>query len=165
MISEELMGIIAIIFVIGGCGCLLPILAIYFGTKVEREKNKRKTDVMLKAIENGQQLDPQMFAHPDKTKKNIKMSLLGKLKAGIIWGMVGIGVIVINALCVDQGKDISVIFYILGIAAFAVGVANIIFYMMGRKQLKGEMEAELEKAEAEAEKAKKDAGLASRALD
>lgn len=162
--SDNLMAIFVILIAVGGCGCLLPILAIYFGTKVEREKNKRKTDVLLKAIENGQKVDPQMFAEPGKAAKNIKMSLLGKLKAGMLWSLIGIGVIVTNALCFDQLKNISIIFHIAGIVAFAVGAANVIFYGVGQKQLKGEMKAELEKAEAEAEKAKKEAELANGTL-
>lgn len=163
--SDNLMAIFVILIAVGGCGCLLPILAIYFGTKVEREKNENKTQVMLKAVENGQKVDPQMFAEPSKATKNIKMSLLGKLKAGMLWSMIGIGGIITNALCIDQGKDISVILYILSVAAFAVGAANVIFYGVGQKQLKAEMEAELKKAEAEAEKAKKEAGSANETLD
>lgn len=164
---DELVGIFAVVLIFGGCGCALPILAIYFGTKTERDKNERKTQVMLKAIENGQKIDPQMFAGANKTTKNIKMSLLTKLKSGIIWGLIGIGIIITNFLSLIRLDEefFETVFYIAGIVALAIGIANITFYIVGRKQLKGEMKAELEKAEAEAEKAKKEAELANGTLE
>ena len=44
---------------------------------------------MLKAIEHGQEIDPEAFS--SKGRRTIKMALLGKLQSGIILFLVGTG--------------------------------------------------------------------------
>ena len=151
--SNNLMAIIVILITVGGCGCLLPILSIYFKTKTDRNKTNRKTEIMLKAIENGQQIDPKIFEDTDPVKKNIKISLLNKLKSGIAWALVGAG-LAIAPVFLPFKQNVPSIFLIGGIFCLAMGTANIVFYIVGHRQLKGEMEAELKKAEAEAARIK-----------
>lgn len=46
---------------------------------------------MLKAIEHGQEIDPEAFSSKGKGRRTIKMALLGKLQSGIILFLVGTG--------------------------------------------------------------------------
>lgn len=151
---NQVAGIISLILIFGCCGCLLPILAIYFGIKKAQNDTNKKTEIMLKAIENGQKVDAQMFANSDPVKKNIKLTLLGKLKSGIAFGILGLGIGLFALMSPTEWiEEFRLMLYMISIVFFALGIANIVFYIVGQKQLKGEMEAELKKAEAEAEKA------------
>lgn len=149
---KDLLPILTAVIVFGGCGCLLPIVAIYYGLKKAQNDTDRKTEIMIKAIENGQQVNAQLFGKESALKKNIKLTLLGKLKAGIICGFAGVGTFILTAVVLPFVQDVRTLFYIFSIICFAAGIANIVFYIVGLKQLKGEMEAELKQAENEAEK-------------
>ena len=59
----------------------IVVTGIVFRSK-EHEIN-RKTDVLLKAVENGQEIDPALFTGSGNGK-TLKMKLLNKLT----WGMV-----------------------------------------------------------------------------
>lgn len=148
---DDLLPILTAVIIFGGCGCLLPIIAIYYGIKKAQNDTDRKTEIMIKAIENGQKVDAQLFGKESARQKNIKLTLLGKLKAGIMWSIMGLGTFITTAIAILD-IDFEVVFYIFSVICLAAGIANIVFYIVGLKQLKGEMEAELKQAEKEAEK-------------
>ena len=105
------------------CICVvLPVLIVFLIGRVRQNETNRKTEIVLKAIENGQSIDPELFkSAPQKT--SIKKDLLEYLFMGNTYGF--------N--------------YFLPYAAgamLAVGIGLFISYYAGKKMLAKEIEAE-----------------------
>ena len=68
-----------------GCGCILPIFAIWMGIRKEINESKNRTQVMLAAIEKNPDVDiEELMAKISPKKKLLKEKLLNKLLAGCI---------------------------------------------------------------------------------
>ena len=96
------------------------------------------TEVLLKAIENGQDIDPEMFASDNKSRRSLKMNLLGKLQTGIILVIMGAGLVACAMLI--PGKDSL---FIIASILLAIGIGFFVSFFVGRKW----MEAEIKKEE------------------
>ena len=102
----------------------------------------RKTEVALKAIEKGMQVDPDFFASGKKTRKE---KLFRKMKDGMVCMAFGVA----SFLCalIDSetiGID-SGLLYIGGAFFLLNGAANVAAYFIGRKHFAAEIKAEEEK--------------------
>ena len=74
---------VEIIVPIGVC-VVLPVMVVWLVFRSRNHIVDRKAEVLLKAIENGQDIDPEIFSTDNKSGRSLKMNLLGKLQAGII---------------------------------------------------------------------------------
>lgn len=126
---------------------LLPVAIIYIVFSTRRNEINKKTEIVLKAIENGQQVDPDLFREPSKTKSmTVKQSLLGKLTAACVTAALGIALLAFGLTI--GNKDLWTIVSLVGIVLLAVGVALFIVFFVGKKMLAKEIEAEESVAEA-----------------
>ena len=125
---------------------ILPCLIVFIVQWARRNEMNRKTEVALKAIENGVQLDPDFFAGEKKFKTR-KEKIFRNLKSGLVCAGLGLGVIICSFLSVDT-EDCSYFDPdLLGIGAIIllIGAALIAAYFIGRKQFAAEIKAEEEK--------------------
>ena len=83
---------VEIIVPIGVC-VVLPVMVVWLVFRSRNHIVDRKAEVLLKAIENGQDIDPEMFASADRSKRSLKMNLLGRLQTGIILVIMGAGLV------------------------------------------------------------------------
>lgn len=118
---------------------VMPCLIVYFVMNAKRHEIDRMTDIALKSIEKGKDIDLSLFKAQQDQAKNIKMKVFGWLRGGII--CLGIGAaFIIMALCgyADElcGEDISMT---VGLILALVGLALIIAYFLGRKQFAAEI--------------------------
>ena len=122
---------------------VLPVCIVLIIGLVRRNETNRRAEVMLKAIENGQNIDPELFAKPRKNK-TIKQDLLEKLNGACITSLMGVAFLLIFFF----GHDWVITFctpalwLIAGGVMVAVGVGLFVSYFVGKKLLAKEIEAE-----------------------
>lgn len=125
-----------IIIPLGVC-VVLPVLVVWLVSRSRKNDIDRRTEVMLKAIEHGQEIDPEAFSSKGKGRRTIKMALLGKLQSGIILFLVGAGML-IAAPFVEENTAL----YIVGGILVALGAGFLVSFFVGRKWMAPEIEAE-----------------------
>lgn len=147
--------ILGMIFMIA-CGCVLPIYYIWQSTRRKINESKDRTQIVLAAIEKNKETDVEDLLKkmaPMQKTKLLKEKLLEKLLRGGIIGFIGISILACG-LWLDWhgGADPEMLFliYFLGGGLFAIGLACVIYYFIGKKMLAQEIEAEEKKLTAEA---------------
>ena len=128
------------------CGCVLPIVYIWFETRRKMNDTNQRTQIVLAAIEKNPDMDlEELMAKFSPKKKLLKEKLLTKLLWGGIIAFVGFSIFASN-LWLDWlgGADPEMLFllYVIGGVLFGIGLAFIINYFVGKKMLAKEMEAE-----------------------
>lgn len=135
---------------IGIC-VVLPIMIVWLVTRTKSRSIDKKTEVLLKALENGQQIDPELLITPKQSKnlKTIKMVLLEKLQVAAVFTIMGVAMIVLSAVGIlgDTANVGFPVFMLCGVIFSAIGVGHIFVYMLGKQNLKAEMDAELREKE------------------
>ena len=120
---------------------LLPVMIVLIVGLVKRNETNRKAEIMLKAIEKGQSIDPELFKASGPKKSSIKQDLLEKLNGACITSLLGLAFLL---LCLFKetafGFD-GFLPYAAG-ALLAVGIGLFISYFAGKKMLAKEIEAE-----------------------
>ena len=122
---------------------LLPVAIVWIIGRTRQNETNRKTEVMLKAIENGASIDPSMFKRPEKEKtpKTIKKDLLDKLTGACITSFMGVAFLALYFLGVDY---LHSLLPVAGGVLLAVGIGLFISYFVGQKMMAKEIEAEEE---------------------
>ena len=135
------------------CGCVLPIMIIWFVIRSKMNETNQRTQIVLAAIEKNPDMDlEELMTKISPQKKLLKEKLLSKLQTGNITSFIGIGFL-ICAIYVDlvggmTPKDLRML-YLAGAILLGVGIAFLISYSKGKKMLAKEMEAELAKVMSE----------------
>lgn len=119
---------------------VLPIVIVWIISRTRKNETDRKAEIMLKAIENGQSIDPEMFKTP-KSKASVKKDLLEKLNGACITSLMGLAFLLLYLF-----KGVSYGFgtflpYAAG-AMLAVGIGLFVSFFVGRKMMAKEIEAE-----------------------
>ena len=131
------------------CGCVLPIVVIWLAIRNEMNKTNQRTQIVLAAIEKNPDMDlEELMAKISPKKKLLKEKLLSRLLWGGIIAFVGFSIFASN-LWLDYlgGADPEMLFllYVSGGVLFGIGIAFIINYLVGKKMLAKEIEAEEKK--------------------
>ena len=119
---------------------ILPIMIVWLVGRVRQNETNRKAEIMLKAIENGQSIDPEIFKSK-KHSSSIKKVLLEKLNGACITFLMGVAFLVMYLIEGPDGFFESYLPYAAG-AMLAVGIGLFISYFAGKKMLAKEIEAE-----------------------
>lgn len=139
------MDLIDVLIPIAVC-VVLPVLIVWFVSRVRQNETNRKAEIMLKAIENGVTLDPQMFKMNDKKKASIKKDLLDKLTGACITSLMGTAFLTAGLLFafhpVWRVFISPSLLIVAGGVMLAVGIGLFISYFTGKKMLAKEIEAE-----------------------
>ena len=138
--------IVQIIFII--CAVVLPILIVWLNNRKKINETNQRTQIVLSALEKNPNLDVEELIKkmaPTQKKKLLKEKLLTKLLWGGIIAFVGFCLFV-STLWLDclGGADPEMLFllYVVGGVLFGIGLAFIINYLVGKKMLAKEIEAE-----------------------
>ena len=141
---------------VGGVCVVLPIWVVSLVMKARTRKMDRKMDILMKAVETGQQVDPALLvtAEEGNGKYKLKKNILNRLAFGSIATLFGVILYLIPVLLgpahsaqATQSRNVG--FFVIGAFCLAIGLGLLISYFVGRKMLAKEIEAE------EAELAKK----------
>ncbi len=136
------MNLVAILIPLGVC-VVLPVLIVWIIGRVRKNETDRKAEIMLKAIENGVAIDPEMFKAAPKNK-SIKKDLLDKLNGACITGLIGVAFLLIFFFGREWADNFfpTAFYLIAGGVLVAVGIGLFISYFTGKKLLAKEIEAE-----------------------
>ena len=124
---------------------VLPVMVVWLVTRARLKKNEQKMAVLVKAIENGVDIDPALLVSETEGGRNTKMKLVRKLTTGVICAIIGLAVLICTQLEAFEGVAGIEMLYIIGGVLIAVGAAYILAFFVGRKYLAPEIEAEEKK--------------------
>ena len=129
-----------------GCGCVLPIMIVWFTIRESMNKTNQRTQIVLAAIEKNPDMDIEELMKKISPKpKLLKEKLLSKLLWGSIIGLLGFSFLVYGLLIDYRGGMNSndlIRIYLAGGILLAVGIAFLVNYRMSKKMLAKEIEAE-----------------------
>ena len=128
---------------------LLPVLVVWLVMRTRQHEVDKKTEILMKAIENGAELNPDFF-NVTKRPKSVKDKLMGYLTAAMVTGVIGLITLLAQVvyyttanLWADRSGFPLVFMCISGII-LAVGIAFLIVYYVGKRTWAKEL-AELER--------------------
>ncbi|MBR5724610.1 MAG: hypothetical protein IKX62_04470 [Bacteroidales bacterium] len=125
---------------------ILPVMIVWFVSRVRQNETNRKAEIMLKAIENGASIDPALFKTESKKKASIKQDMLDKLTGGCITSLMGVAFLTAGLLFAYHPLWHAFLspslLIVAGAVMMAVGIGLFITFITGRKMLAKEMEAE-----------------------
>ena len=128
---------------------VLPIAIVWLVVSSRKHEMDKKTELMLKAIESGAQIDPEFFKPKEKEKSRgrLKQDLLDKLTGACITTFMGIaflafGIADMYVPTLSKGLWFMEVSPLAGAILLAVGIGLFISYFMGKKMLAKEIEAE-----------------------
>ncbi len=124
---------------------VLPVMVVWLVTRARLKKNEQKMAVLVKAIENGVDIDPALLVSETEGGHNTKMKLVRKLTTGVICAIIGLAVLICTQLDAFEGVAGIQMLYIIGGVLIAVGAAYILAFFVGRKYLAPKIEAEEKK--------------------
>lgn len=137
--GKDISGIILFVGVFGAA-----IIDIIYESNRKKHKIDKQAEIIHEAIQKGGteniNVSEIVGAFNDK-KKTLKLTIIKNLKAGLICSLIGLGLIVV-ALLVINNVDLRNVMYVGGGVLVAVGVAFVITFFISKSYLAKEIEAE-----------------------
>lgn len=120
------------------CICVvLPVLIVWLVGRVKQNETNRRTEIMLKALDNSEKIDADFFRSL-REEKSLKKKLLNRLTGACVTTLVGFAFLFYFFLLDDLDSQVC----LAGVILFAVGIALFIVYFVGKKMMAKEIEAE-----------------------
>lgn len=125
---------------------VLPIVVVWLVTRARKHEMDKKTEIMIKAIENGAQIDPEMFKTKQRTH-SIKQDLMDKFTGACITSFMGIAFLLIALVDFNNPGWAKGLWFmrtapLAGAILLAVGTALFLSYLVSKRTLAKEIEAE-----------------------
>ena len=144
VLMESIVKIIFIIAIV-----VLPVLFVWLNNRKKISEANQRTQIVLSAIEKNKETDVEdLLKKMAPQKKLLKEKLLNKLLWGGIISLVGLSCMAIGLFLDFKGgtstKDLAMQYW-LGGSIFAIGIAFLVNYAVGKKFLAKEIEAEEKK--------------------
>jgi hypothetical protein len=142
---EEIFEVLMLVIVVIGCCVVLPLMIVWLTNKRKNHEIDKQTEILMAMMEKHPDLDPaevmKKLNVSSKSHKTIKQKLLDNVLTGGFMTLMGLAVLIPH-LCgmVFFGNEENGIF--CGGIMLAVGLAFLIHYLVSKKQLSGEIEAE-----------------------
>ena len=129
---------------------VLPIFIVWFVVRARQHEMDKKTEVMLKAIESGVQIDPEFFKTRQPRTRGIKEELLDKFTGACVTSFMGIAFLVVALVSFNNPDWIKGIWFmktapLAGAILLAIGAALFLSYLVGKRTLAKEIEEEEKK--------------------
>ena len=142
---EEIFEVLMLVIVVIGCCVVLPLMIVWLTNKRKNHEIDKQTEILMAMMEKHPDLDPaevmKKLNVSSKSHKTIKQKLLDNVLTGGFMTLMGLAVLIPH-LCgmVFFGNKENGIF--CGGIMLAVGLAFLIYFLVSKKQLSGEIEAE-----------------------
>ena len=126
---------------------ILPIVIVWLVVRARKHEMDKKTEIMLKAIESGAQVDPELFKTKQPRTRGIKEDLLDKLTGACVTSFMGVAFLVVTVVDLYNPQLAKGLWFmkmspLAGAILLAVGIALFVSYFAGKKMLAKEIEAE-----------------------
>jgi glycerol uptake facilitator-like aquaporin len=142
---KDLAGVITMLIPIA-CGCVLPIMVVWFIIRKKMNDTNQRTQIVLAAIEKNPEMDIEEWMKKFSPKPRLlKEKLLTKLLWGSLTAMIGLGFVGFGAwlgYVGGGGSDDPMASVCIGLILLAVGIAFLVNFSVGKKMLAKEIEAE-----------------------
>lgn len=136
------MDLYVILITLGVC-IVLPISIVWIIARARRNEVNRKAEIMLKAIENGTSIDPELLNNKNDNPMKIKSDLMDKLTGACITSLMGIAFLVLHFI--GYSRAWASYLPLAGVVLLAVGIGLFVSYFAGKKFLAKEIELEEKK--------------------
>lgn len=139
------------IILMGGICVALPITAIWLVTRYSTKKMDRRMDILMKIVENGQQVDPALLTNMEgeNGRYRLKRNILNRLAFGTFFSAGGLMLLIAGIIAEIRGGGSDGVALIIGIICIGIGAGLLVSYFVGRKLLAKEIEAEEKKLDLE----------------
>ena len=120
------------------CICVvLPVLIVWLVGRVKQNETNRRTEIMLKALDNSEKIDED-FIKSLRGENSLKKKLLNRLTGACVTSLIGFAFLLYFILIGDADSQVV----LAGVILLAVGIALFIVYFVGKKMMAKEIEAE-----------------------
>lgn len=122
----------------------MPVMIVWLVFRSRNHTVDKKMDVLIKAIENGQDIDPELLSdRKAKNSKTLKMELVERLQNGVMLLLFGVALFVSYFVPGIQCSEARRFVFVAGGGLMmAIGVAMILMFFIGKKWMASEIEAE-----------------------
>lgn len=122
---------------------VLPVTIVWLVMRAKKNETDRKAEIMLKAIESGAAIDPDLFKPQKTDQRTLKEKLLGRLTGACVTSLLGI-VFLVGGIGFGWKLNLGALpsLPLLGGILLAVGIALFVVFFVSRKMLAREIEAE-----------------------
>ena len=129
---------------------VLPIAIVWFITRTRQHETDKKTEILLKAIESGVEIDPALFKSRQPRTRGIKEELMDKFTGACVTSFMGIAFLVISLVSFNNPDWIKGMWFmktapLAGGILLAIGAALFLSYLVGKRMLAKEIEEEEKK--------------------
>ena len=128
------------------CGGVLPIMVVWFIIRHRMNETNKRTQIILAAIEKNPEMDIEEFLKKIEPKqKLLKEKLLTKLFWGCLTSFIGLCLILFGIYLNTNnlgGTDDPLTAICFGFILMVIGIAFFIYYVIGKRMLAKEIEAE-----------------------
>ena len=127
---------------------VLPIAIVWFITRTRQHEIDKKTEILLKAIESGVEIDPALFKSRQPRTRGIKEELMDKFTGACVTSFMGIAFLVISFLGLNNPELAKGGLWFIrtapmaGAILLAIGCALFLSYLVSKRTLAKEIEAE-----------------------
>lgn len=119
--------------------CIMPIAIVALVARSSVKKSEHKMNVMIKAIENGAEIDPNVLIGMKSRSRSTRKELVGRLGSGIMLTLMGLMFILSAAFGLSSFPSWG---YYPGFPLLAAGIGLLVSFFYGRVYLKSQIEAE-----------------------
>lgn len=124
----------------------VAIIVIVAYSRYKKNELEKRSQIVLSALEKGAGNVPEeLLRSLNRPQKSLKERLLGKLLWGIVCGLSGIGFVIVEFFMYDwdiKAFEDDGVLLALGLVLLAVGIAFLIYYNVGKRELSSEIEKE-----------------------
>ena len=119
--------------------CVMPIAIVGLIARVRTKKSEHKMNVMIKAIENGAEVDPSVLLAVKSKTRTTRTDLVGRLGTGVGLTLMGLFFILAAAFGLASFPEWG---YYPGLPLLAAGIGFLVSFFFGIKFLKTQIESE-----------------------
>ena len=118
---------------------VMPITIMALIARIYVKKSEHRMEVMIKAIENGAELDQNALMGLKSKVKSTRKELVSRLGSGIMFTLLGLMFILSAAFGLSSFPSWG---YYPGFPLLAVGIGLLVSFFYGKKYLKSQIEEE-----------------------
>ena len=118
---------------------VMPVAIVALIARIYIKKSEHRMEVMVKAIENGAELDQNALMGLKTKVKSTRKELVGRLGSGIMFTLLGLMFILSAAFGLSSFPSWG---YYPGFPLLALGMGLLVSFFYGKKYLKSQIEKE-----------------------